>query len=504
MSDARLVNRMRRAFYLDSVALMRLSQRLSELPEVETAALMIGTPSNKQILAEAGLLDADGEGATPGDLIIALRATSGEAREAALEQAEALLDDPSAKGGTAADWQPKTLAAAADSLTGASLALISVPGEFAAAEARQALAKDLHVMIFSDNVSIDDERALKTEARRRGLLLMGPDCGTALIAGTPLAFANQVPQGDIGIVSASGTGLQEVSSLIARGGRGISHGIGVGSRDLDDAVEGIMTLAAIDALDEDPGTRHIVLISKPPGAVVARRVLERVAKSAKPFTVCFLGLTNVDDPPNAHLVATLTAAAEDALGGTTIEIGEAVRRAAERAAGTLEKDRRWVHGLYSGGTLCAEAQIVLQAAGEEVRSNVPVPDAAVLEDGASAHRLVDLGADEFTVGRPHPMIEPEARQEPLKRSLATPEVAVVLLDVVIGHGAHPNPARVVVDALAGAGGEGPAVVASVCGTEGDPQVLSAQVRILEEAGVVVAPSNARAAEIALGLSRRHG
>ena len=504
MSGPGPVNRVRRAFYLDSVALMRLSQRLSELPEVETAALMIGTPSNKRILAEAGLLAADGEGATPGDLIIALRATSDEAGEAAFEEVEALLDDPSAKGGVAADRHPRTLAAAADSLAGASLALISVPGEFAAAEAHQALAKDLHVMIFSDNVPLDDERALKTEARRRGLLLMGPDCGTALIAGTPLAFANQIPRGDIGIVSASGTGLQEVSSLIARGGGGISHGIGVGSRDLGDAVEGIMTLAAIDALDEDPGTRHIVLISKPPGAAVARRVIERVAKSAKPFTVCFLGLADVDGPANARLVATLTAAAEDALGDTAIEIDEATCRKADRAAGTLGKGRRWVHGLFSGGTLCAEAQIVLQAAGQAVSSNVPVPGASLLEGGVEAHRLFDLGADEYTVGRPHPMIEPKARQEPLTRSLAAPEVAVVLLDVVIGYGAHADPAGVVAEALAAAGGNGPAVVASVCGTEGDPQVLSAQVRILEQAGVIVAPSNARAAEIALDLSRRRG
>ena len=504
MSGAGPVNRVRRAFYLDSVALMRLSQRLSDLPGMETAALMIGTPSNKRILAEAGLLAADGEGAAPGDLIIALRAASGEAGEAALKEAEALLDDPSSKGGTAADWQPRTLAAAADSLTGTGLALISVPGEFAAAQARQALAKDLHVMIFSDNVPIDDERDLKTEARRRGLLLMGPDCGTALIAGSPLAFANQIPRGDIGIVSASGTGLQEVSSLIARGGRGISHGIGVGSRDLGDAVEGIMTLAAIDALDEDPRTRHIVLISKPPGTAVARRVLERVAKSAKPFTVCFLGLADVEGPANAHLVATLTAAAEDALGDTVISIAEAVRRDADRAAGTLGKGRRWVQGLYSGGTLCAEAQIVLQAAGEEVRSNVPVPGASLLEDGVEAHRLIDLGADEYTVGRPHPMIEPKARQEPLTRSLAAPEVAVVLLDVVIGYGAHADPAGAVADALAAAGGDGPAVVASVCGTEGGPQVLSAQVRILKEAGVIVAPSNARAAEIAVGLIPRRG
>jgi FdrA protein len=503
MSGAPVLNRVRRAFYLDSVALMRLSQSISALPGVETAALMIGTPSNKRIMADAGLLADEGRDATPNDLIVALRAIDRETGEAALRQTEALLDRPAARAGTATVWRPKTMNAATRALPGANLALISVPGTFAEAEARKALRSGLHVMIFSDNVTIEDECDLKREARERGLLLMGPDCGTALIGGVPLAFANEVPQGDIGIVAASGTGLQEVSCLIARAGKGVSHGIGVGGRDLGETVGGAMTLAAIDALDADPATDRIVLISKPPAPAVARKVLKRIGDSAKSFTIFFAGLEDVALPANAHLAATLKAAAEDSLGGAVIELPREVGYAAAQAGAALGKKRRWIRGLYSGGTLCAEAQIVLRATDDEVRSNVPVPGAVRLGVGeAPAHSVVDLGADEYTVGRPHPMIDPAIRSEHLARALAEPGVAVVLLDVVIGHGAHDDPAGAVVAALAEKASDGPAVVASVCGTEGDPQVYSAQVRALESAGVIVAPSNAQAAEIALQIGRR--
>ena len=505
MSEAAVLNRVRRSFYLDSVALMRLSQEVTALPGVEAAALMIGTPSNKQVLADAGLLADAGSAAGASDLVVALRATSREAADAALGRVDALLKRRPPSAETAGAWRPKTLDGAAQALPDANLAMVSVPGAFAAAEAAKALRRGLHVMVFSDNVRVEDERALKLEARDRGLLLMGPDCGTALIAGTPLAFANQVPAGGIGIVAASGTGLQEVSCLIARAGRGVSHGIGVGSRDLSDAVGGVMTLMAIDALDEDPGTERIVLISKPPAVAVAERILARIARSPKPFTVCFVGLAGAAVPGNARLAATLQAAAEDALGGPPIEVPAATRKAVRAAAAVLGPDRRWVHGLYCGGTLCAEAQVVLREAGAAVRSNAPVPGALPDGDGeAPSHRVLDLGAEVFTRGRPHPMIEPVVRTEALRRSLAAADVAAILLDVVIGFGAHRDAAGAVAEALAHAPAERPAVVASVTGTEGDPQVRSAQVRKLRGAGVIVAPSNAWAARLALEAGRRRG
>ena len=257
-----VANLVRRGFYADSVALMRASRSIAALPGVAQASLMIGTPGNKALLKDSRLLAAAGQAAQPGDLVIAVRARDAIAAQAALAAAGRLLDSPpTAQAGVA---RVRSLGAALGVLPGANLALISVPGEFAAAEARRALERGLHVMMFSDNVPLDDEVALKRFAAEKGLLLMGPDCGTSLIAGTPLAFANAVPRGDIGIVAASGTGLQEVSCLLARAGRGVSHAIGVGARDLYEEVGGLMTLAAIDALDADPGTRHVLIISKPP------------------------------------------------------------------------------------------------------------------------------------------------------------------------------------------------------------------------------------------------
>src|SRR5258706_8849631 len=270
-----LANRVERGRYLDSVALMRISRRVSALAGVEAAALMIGTPSNKALLRDAGLLSADGERAEPNDLLICIKATD---PAAALDAAIAMLSEKPAQS-SAGLRTTGSVRRALELEPQANLALISVPGAFAAQEARHALERGLNVLVFSDNVSIDDEVALKELARQKGLLLMGPDCGTALIAGAPLAFANVVPRGDVGIVSASGTGLQEVSCLIARLGGGVSHGIGVGGRDLDERVGALGMLSAIDVLDADPATKTLVLISKPPAQRVARAVLERARRS---------------------------------------------------------------------------------------------------------------------------------------------------------------------------------------------------------------------------------
>ena len=307
---------------------------------------------------------------------------------------------------------------------------------------------------------LEEERALKRLAKERGLLLMGPDCGTALIAGTPVAFANAVPRGDIGIVSASGTGLQEVSCLIARMGAGVSHGIGVGGRDLDEQVGALGTLAAIDALERDPGTKTIVLLSKPPAPRVAVQVLGRLSQCRKRSVVCFLGL----DKPG--LARTLREAAEMAAGKKIEE---------EKINKTKIKGR--VQALYCGGTLCSEAELVFRRL------------------ALKGHAFVDLGGEQYTRGRPHPMIEPEIRNEHVARAAADPEVGMILVDVVLGYGSHPDPAGVLL--------KNPMAkpfVASVTGTDADPQVRSRQVARLREAGVLVAPSNARAAEWAAALS----
>ena len=486
-------NEVRRATYLDSIVLMRMSREIAALAGVEEAGLIMGTPANKEILRDAGILAREGEQAEPGDLILALRATDAAVADAALVEARRLLDRPSALGAAAAADAPRTLRAGLRELPEANLALISVPGDFAVAEARKALDLGLNAMVFSDNVPLADEAALKRAARERGLMVMGPDCGTAIIAGVPLAFANVVPRGDIGIIGASGTVIQEISCLIARAGRGVSHAIGTGGRDLKAEVGAITTLMAIDALDADAATEHVVLVSKPPAVDVARRVLDRIARSAKPFTVCFIGASGLALPGNARAATTLKAAAELALG----------RPLASRAAALAPLRVRGPHvrGLFAGGTLCSEAQVVFAAAGLPVSSNVPVPGAEALSDAAGGHAMIDLGDDQFTRGRPHPMIEPAVRDAPLAAALADPNVGVVLLDVVLGYGGHADPAGHLAQAL-GDRRDGVAVVASVTGTDADPQPRSEQVGKLEAAGVLVADSNADAAALALAVVER--
>jgi FdrA protein len=486
-------NEVRNGFYLDSVALMRISRAIAALPGIEEAGLMIGTPANKEILREAGLLADAGMQAGPGDLVICLRAIDAAAADAAIAEARRLLDQPrrSAAGGAA--WRPRTLRGAVQQMPDANLALISVPGDFAAAEARKALRRGLNVMIFSDNVPLEQEIALKREARDLGLIVMGPDCGTAIIAGVPLAFANVVPQGDIGIIGASGTGIQEVSCLIANAGAGISHALGTGGRDLSAEVGGIATLTAVDLLDRDAATRHVVVISKPPAPQIAKLVFDRVGRSPKPFTVCLIGsAASGSMPANAKLAGTLTEAVESVLG-----------RKLEAYPGPLPQRGagRLIRGLFCGGTLCAEAQVVLQRSGHTVVSNAPIPGVAALGAMRDAHAMIDLGDDHFTRGRPHPMIEPATRDAPLAEALADKAVGAVLVDVILGWGAHTDPAGELVRALGARPPNGPAIVTSVTGTEADPQVRSAQVRKLAEAGVVVAPSNAAAAGLALQCVR---
>jgi FdrA protein len=493
--SASVLNAVRRGFYLDSVALMRLSREIAAMPGVQDAALMMATPANRRILADAGLLGAEGESAAANDLILAVRAGTAEAAHAALAAAAVALDKPRTAAKGAIARHPRSLRAALRVQPAATLALVSVPGDYAAGEARKALRAGLDVMIFSDNVPLAEEAALKREAKALGRLVMGPDCGTAIIDGAPLAFANRVPRGDIGVIGASGTGMQEVTCLIAQAGKGISQAIGVGGRDLAREVGALSTLAAIDLLDADPATRRIVLISKPPHPEVARTVLGRVGASRKPFTVCFLGAADIELPANARAAATLRAAAEDALGAP-------IRAGAGAGLGPQPKPGA-ILGLYTGGTLGAEAQLILLAARRSVASNAAVPGAKPMSEASSgSDRIVDLGADEFTRDRPHPMIDPAVRSDRLRAALGDTSLAVILLDVVIGFGAHADPAGEVPAALAAAPPDRPHVVASVTGTDADTQVRSRQIATLQAAGVLVAPSNAGAAELALALARR--
>ncbi|MCU0694036.1 MAG: hypothetical protein MUF54_21810, partial [Polyangiaceae bacterium] len=395
--------------------------------------------------------------------------------------------------------------------------VISVPGAYAAYEARKALAAGLHVMIFSDNVRVEDELSLKDDAVRRGLLLMGPDCGTAIINGTMLGFANKVRRGPIGIVGASGTGTQEITCLIDRAGSGISQAIGTGGRDLSESVGARTTLFSIDALAADPDTRVIVVVSKPPSPAVAARVLERLASVNKPVVVQFVGAQRRETKGNVvhapDLESAAWAAVDLASGADPASRNLPPYPAQELGSELVGKTakQRAIRGLFTGGTMAAEALAVMTRAFGPVATNLSHGACAPTQVAPGEHLVLDLGGDEFTQGRPHPMIDPTPRFERLMKEADNDAMAVALLDIVLGTGSHADPAGAMIPAIEQAKaraisrGQTLSVVASVTGTAGDSQGLAAQIAKLVKAGVVVCPSNIQAVRLACAIvEAQHG
>ena len=493
--------------YRDSVELMQIAAEIESLAGIDRAGLVMATPANREVLAAAGLLSEATASAGPNDLVVAVASDDDGAATRALELAAERLAGPGSEGSTETTRTDVRTIAEAVADGGANLALVSTPGTYATAEALKALKRGLNVFLFSDNVPVEDEIELKRMARARGLLVMGPDCGTAILDGVPLGFANVVRRGTIGLVGASGTGLQQVSCLIDRYGAGDSQAIGVGGRDLDERVGGTMMLAALERLGADPGTDLIVLISKPPAASVTKLILAAASAAGKPVIINFLG----GDPAMVKAAGSIPASTFEAAAaiasamasGRPVPDDDVLQVAPDHAMGSAEDDdsravrqaqidldpAQWrIRGLYSGGSLAGEAKLVLGA--------------SLGTAAAKLHEIIDLGDDEYTVGRPHPMIDPRMRNEHLAAAAADPSTAVILLDVVLGHGANPDPAGALASAIDAAradvarAGRRFAVVASVCGTSNDPQDLVAQEARLAGAGVILAPSNARAALLA--------
>src|SRR6266705_3919562 len=428
----------KRNTYFDSITLMKIARSLTDMPGIDDAAAIMATEPNLQLLAEAGLTPFEGK-AGPADVLLVVRASDEANAEAALQSAEEqLAQRPSVSNGSATNGQkqPRSLEQAAQLHPEARLAVISVPGMYAALEAGQALRAGLHVFVFSDNVPLESEIALKRLAQERGLLLVGSDCGTAMLNGVGLGFVNVVPRGNIGIVGASGTGIQQVMSLIAQQGKGVSQVIGCGGRDLSEAVGAITALKGLQLLQEDEQTQGIVLISKPPAASVAERVLEAVSAGKKPVVVIFVGLDKVNyEHWQRHygdkvvLARTLTEAAQLAVNGNKGSLqGEDGRVAVSAAPRTMLKTRGRMVGLFAGGTLCDEAMHIWAEQVGLVYSNIPLKPAWQLEQGQEGHCAIDFGADEYTHGRPHPMIDPSLRLKRLQEEAGNAETAVILLD----------------------------------------------------------------------------
>jgi succinyl-CoA synthetase alpha subunit len=487
---------------------MTVSAKVCAVPGIDAASVVMASATNVENLKRAGLGEFE---VRPNDVVVAVSGTE-EASAQALQLADELLSAKSSGGSaeTAAEQPPSSIQMAVARDPAHNFALISVPGDYAAAEAMKALRLGMDVMLFSDNVPAEQELALKTYAREQDLMVMGPDCGTAIVNGVPLGFANVIRRGPIGVVGASGTGTQEVTVRIHQLGSGVSQALGTGGHDLAKMIGGISMLHGLAALDADPSTKVIVLVSKPPAPEVAGRVLAAAEASAKPVVVIFLGADPATVTRNGvHGAAYLAQAADMAVAlakgskvkAEPITLSGEVRQKVSDVARTMTPEQRYVRGIFSGGTFCFEAQLIHAAAGIKAFSNTPTAGNLPLPNASKSQEntIIDMGDDQFTQGRPHPMIDPTLRDLRIRDELADPSTAVVLFDVVLGYGSAEDPIAGLLGVLsagktrAKTAGRTVACIAHVCGTDQDPQNRSKVVAALKSAGVAVASSNAEAA-----------
>ena len=492
--------------YLDSVLQLSGTRSMFEVEGVEWAAAAMATPANVETLLGQGF-DQSELGATSGnDLFVAARAVDEAALEAAFEAGEQALFASRGGGEQQAERKARSTEEAIGLQPGTNVAVVSVPGDYAAMEAHKALSAGLHVLLFSDNVSMEDEVELKDRAKEVGRLLMGPGAGTAMLGGIGLGFANVVKKGRVGVVAAAGTGAQEAMSLLDRWGAGVSHVIGLGGRDFNDTVNGRMARLAVAAMRDDPNTDAILLVSKPPSPRVARDVVGMAGGT--PLVAALVGLdAPLDLPEGVEILTTLEEGVVRALAAVGIDAPDPAAGLAEqveKACARLGDERRLVRGLFSGGTLCYESLVIMSRLLGPIHSNTPIDKRYGLPAPAGAHICLDLGEEEYTKGRPHPMIDPEARVELMREEGRSAETAVVLVDVVLGHGSHADPAGQLAPVCAEIidGGAGPQVVAYVLGTEGDPQGFAAQQAKLRDVGCIVTETAARASLAAAAVALR--
>jgi FdrA protein len=502
----------RRGTYFDSVTLMLVSRDASSTPGVETAAVMAATPLNRDVLSRQGFTLPDDVG--PNDLVVAIRAEGYESAHSAARVIEARLgagEHVASPAGVHVHGagSPRTVCGALRRNPDTNLLLVTVPGLYASLEVAAGLEAGLHVFCFSSGMDVDEEVALKELAVDKGVLLMGPDCGTAILDGVGLGFANVVSRGPVGIVAAGGTAIQELTCLLDSAGVGISHAIGVGGRDLSVQVGGLMTIQALRMLLRDPSTETIVVLSKPPDPEVAFRVVETAAGGSKPVVVAFLGPDrsepSLHDAMQArfdarlHSVASLEDAAVCIAGLHGRSLPNEVPEVSRRTPG-------FIRGLFCGGSLCYEAMTHVSAALGPVWSNIPLRPQWRIRDfwQSHDHTFIDFGDEEMVEGRVHPMIDPSLRNERVLQDSLDPSVGAVVFDVVLGRGAHDDPVGQLAPLLRHARearGESLTIVASVCGTQDDPQDLGRQRRLLAESGAVVTNSAANAARVAIAATQ---
>jgi succinyl-CoA synthetase alpha subunit len=490
---------------------MRLSEDVKKLDGVDDAVVSMGTDTNRRLLRDLGLLGNESKSAGDGDLIIAVRIHGGFSANAVMAKVEQLVMTPPAPSGGTRTRVFHSVESAIGAIPDANLAVVSLPGKQAFEPTRELLRNSVNVHLFSDHVPLEQELKLKQYASSRGLLVMGPGAGTSIINGVGLGFANSVRRGDVGIVASAGTGIQEVSIMLDRIGLGVSAALGVGGTDVSEQVGGLMTKDCLRLLENDRGTRMIMIVAKTPKMRVVREVMEHVEKkTSKPVVACFLGL---DYPEKNRGRVTYAKTLHSAVHAAARVSGEETQKQFDanistgfeqlaKAAGSIRAGlgtpRKFARGLYSGGTLAHETLLIFRELVGEAYSNTPLLDKFELADPnvSRGNSVVDLGDEFFTAGRAHPMIDPTLRRLRIAQEAKDPSVALLLLDVVLGYGSSSDPGGALVgaieNAVQGSGNRrrGPVVMAHVCGTETDPQSLSAQSEKLSGAGALLFPSNA--------------
>ncbi|AWX15439.1 FdrA family protein [Mergibacter septicus] len=491
--------------YYDSATLMLLTNKVKESLGLnpEDIAIMMATEMNKRIIAESALLDQIGENANPGDVLIAIRTELEQ--EKILELIEKTLSQKNNKKlekNKAVTSIQEALALYDNDIN---FAVISLPGLYAAREAKKLLNAGKHILLFSDNVSIEDEINLKNLAIEKDLLMMGPDCGTAIINGVGLGFANKVNKGNIGIVAASGTGLQEVATIISNHGGGISNAFGTGGRDIQDIVGGKMMLYCLDLLIKDKNTDIIVIVSKPPQAEVLNKIKEKLREVNKIVIACFLGADpEIFKDSNIIFSPSLAGAAKKALEANGIMIKNDFN--IEKISEELNRNNRqfkYIRGIYCGGTLAYETLLMLKSNGYTVYSNLSKDKDKKLtsKQNSREHTVIDMGDDEFTLGKPHPMIDPIQRSERFLQEALDSNVSILLADVELGYGSNDSAAEILckdIEAIYQQRSD-IVIIVIICGSKDDYQNYDEKKQLFEKAGAIVAPSNSEAVELAMTI-----
>jgi FdrA protein len=498
--------------YYDSVTLMQVAKELSSMKGIMDSAVVMATAENKSIVKTSGLYTGDLHKASDNDLVIIVKADNAGILVKGFKRADEILKEKRKPvSSSSRDKNAQSLDNAMEMLEGANMALISVAGKYAGSLADKCLDKDLNIMLFSDNISLDVEIALKKKALKKNLLVMGPDCGTAIINGAPLAFANSVKRGNIGIVAASGTGLQEVSCIISNEGGGISQAIGTGSRDVKKEVGALTFLAALKDFASDDKTDVILLVSKPPHPLVMKKIILAAKNIKKPIVAVFLGGDIKVKHDNFYVAKTLQEAALKAVYVAKegkphqakvkiFDINIEIEKIAIEHSKNKNPKQKYLRGLFTGGTFVSESQIILKDILGNTWSNVPLDKKYKLKNSLNLkeNSIIDLGEDEFTVGRPHPMIDFSLRNKLIVSESKKADIAVILLDMVLGYGSNMKPIEDIMPAIKQAfkNNKKLSIIASVTGTETDPQTRSKVVTALRKVGVVVVDSNASASRLA--------